>query len=220
MFTGRTAELDTELAQYKAEADFDDHLVPIDNLLEPGAASDALQTLDEFMFERAGTILVSWYEDLLHDCLNGVGKRCLDAKLSLEKARKQQATRPADEARAYDITAITPPQLTSEVAVVPALRLKLKASTASVFDTIFVKARARESVSWADFAGAMADLGFSVTPIYDSVFTFHPPESMGATRSITLRGPHASEIEGDMLLIFSRRLHRTYDWTAETFEVG
>jgi hypothetical protein len=240
LFTGRTAELDTELAQYKAEADFGDHLVPSDNLLEPNVAGNALKALDNYMVERAGTSLGSLYEDLLHGCLHDVEKRYSDTKLRLENDKKQlpfvppikeepkpasfrveqrrekAKTRPADEARAYDITAIAPSQL--EIAAVPAPRLKVKASTASVFETMFSKARARGSVSWADFAGAMADLGFSVTPKYGSVFTFHPPESMGATRSITLHRPHASEIEGYVLLIFARRLHKTYNWTAETFE--
>lgn len=242
LFTGRTAEMDTELAQYKAEADFGDHLVPTDNLLEPGAASNALQALDEFMNDKAGTSLGLLYADLLHDCLNDVENKFSDIKLRLEKAkqheqpyvpplmkepkpasfrveqrREKAKTRPADEAKAYDITAIAPSQL--EIAVEPVPRLKVKSSTASVFDAIFTKGQARGSVSWVEFAAAMADLGFSVTPKYGSVFTFHPPESMGATRSLTLHRPHASEIEGHVLLIFSRRLHRTYNWTAETFEV-
>lgn len=242
LFTGRTAELDAELAQYKAEADFGDHLVPTDQLLEPGVAGNALKSLDEYMCERAGTSLGLLYEELLHVCLNDVEKKCSDAKLRLEKAgekqqpyiplpkeewkpasfrveqrREKAKTRPADEPKAYDITAIAPPQ--PEVPVVPPPRLKVKASTASVFETIFAKAHARGSVSWADFAGAMADLGFSITPKFGSVFTFHPPESMGATRSLTLHRPHASEIEGYKLLIFSKRLQKTYNWTAETFEV-
>lgn len=241
LFTGRTTALDTELAQYKAETDFGDHLVPADNLLEPNVAGDALKSLNEFISERAGISLGSLYEELLQHCLNDVEKKCSDAKLRLDKAEKQQSyipprveepkpasfraeqrrekakTRPADEASIYEITAIAVPQL--EAAVVPAPRLKVKASTASVFQTIFAKVKARGSVSWADFAGAMADLGFSVTPKYGSVFTFHPPESMGAPRSITLHRPHASEIEGYKLLIFSKRLHKTYGWTVETFEV-
>lgn len=240
LFTGKTAELDTELAQYKAEADFGDHLIPRDNLLEPGAAGNALRALDEFMIERAGASLGSLYEDLLHDCLNDVEKMCSDAQLRLqnqqpyippmveepkpasfraEQRREKAKTRPADGARAYDINPTAPAQL-EVAAVVPVPRLKVKASTASVFDTIFAKAKARGSVSWADFTAAMADLGFSITPKYGSVFTFHPPESMDAPRSITLHRPHASEIEGHKLLIFSSRLHKTYNWTAETFEVG
>ncbi|EGP90058.1 unnamed protein product [Zymoseptoria tritici ST99CH_3D7] len=241
LFTGRTVELDTELAQHKPEADFGDHLVPVDNLLEPGVASNALQSLNEFLLERAGTRLGLLYEDLLHDCLKDVEKKYSDAKLRLERAEKDQQpyvplpadeakpasfrieqrrekakTRPADETSAYDITAIAAPE--PEVVAVPAPQFKVKASTAAVFHTIFAKATARGSVAWADFATAMADLHFSVTPKGGSVYTFNPPESMGAGRSLTLHRPHASEIEGYGLLIFSRRLQRTYGWTAETFE--
>lgn len=102
--------------------------------------------------------------------------------------------------------------------MVPAPRLKVKASTASVFHTLFSKSEARGSVSWADFAAAMADLGFSVTPKYGSVFTFNPPESMGVP-SVTLHHPHASEIEGYKLRMFSGRLRKRYGWSAETFDV-
>ncbi|KAK4504864.1 hypothetical protein PRZ48_002827 [Zasmidium cellare] len=239
LFTGRTAELDTELAQYKATADFGDHLIPRDNLLEPGVAGNALRALDEFMIERAGAGLGSLYENLLHDCVDDVEKKCSDAQLKLqnqqpyvppmaeepkpasfrvEQRREKAKTRPADGARAYDINPIAPAQL-EVAAVVPAPLLKVKASTASVFDTIFAKDKARGSVSWADFTGAMADLGFSVTPRGGSVFTFHPPESMEAPRSITVHRPHASEIEGYKLFIFARRLRKTYNWTVETFEV-
>ncbi|KJX94815.1 hypothetical protein TI39_contig4158g00001 [Zymoseptoria brevis] len=241
LFTGRTMELDTELAQYKLEADFGDHLVPVDNFLAPGVASNALQALNEFLLERAGIRLGLLYEDLLHDCLKDVEKKYSDAKLRLEKAEKDQQpyvplppgeakpasfrieqrrekakTRPADEMSAYDITAIAAPE--PEVVAVPAPQFKVKASTAAVFYTIFAKATARGSVAWTDFAAAMAELHFSVTPKGGSVYTFNPPESMRADCSLTLHRPHASEIEGHVLLIFSRRLQRTYGWTAETFE--
>lgn len=245
LFTGRTAELNTELAQYKTEADFGDHLVPTDNLLQPDAAVNALKMLDSFILDRAGASLGSLYEDLLQGCLDDVEKRYLDTKLSLETAQKQQQqkppvppkteepkpasfrieqrrekakTRPEDAPKAYDITASAPAEI--KVIEEPAPRFKVKPSTASVFQTIFSKAKARGSVQWADFAAAMADWGFSVTPKYGSVFTFNPPESMGAPRSITLHRPHVSEIEGYKLLIFSKRLHKTYNWTAETFEVS
>lgn len=205
LFTGRTSDLDTELAQYKAEADFGDHLVPTDNLLEPGAASNALRVLDDFIVQQAGTKLGSLYEDLLDECLRDIEKKYSDAKARLEKAekkayvplpaekpkpasfraeqrREKAKTRPT-EAREYDITAIAPRQ--PEVAVVPITQLKVNASVASVFNTLFAKSEARGSVSWADFAAAMADMGFSVTPKGGSIFTFNPPESMEAS-SITL----------------------------------
>lgn len=246
LFTTRMGELDAELAQYKGEADFSDHVVPTGNLLEPGVASKALESLEDFVIERAGTSLGGLYEEILHDCVTDVEKKCSDAKLNFDKAQSQQQqqqplalptveepkpasfraeqrrekakTRPAEEVSAYNITALTPAQL--EIAKEPTpQRLKVKPSTASVFSTIFAKSQARGSVSWANFTSAMADLNFSVTPKYGSVFTFHPPQSMGATRSVTLHRPHASDVEGYKLLIVSRRLYRTYGWTQETFEV-
>ncbi|KAK4914046.1 hypothetical protein LTR49_017662 [Elasticomyces elasticus] len=237
LFTGRTLELDAELAQYKADADFGDYLVPTDNLLEPDAAADALQALDDFVVGHAGTGLGSLYEDMPNGCLDDIEKKFSHLKSRLEavnktyiplpleepktasvraeQRREKEKTRPA-EAKVYDITAIAPRQ--PDVVVVPASRLKVKASVATLFGTIFAKSEARGSVSWADFAAAMADMGFSVTPKGGSIYTFHAPESMGA-RSITLHRPHASEIEGYSLLILSRRLTRTFRWEAETFEV-
>ncbi|KAK5733716.1 hypothetical protein LTS12_026871 [Elasticomyces elasticus] len=236
LFTGRMAGLETELAQYKAIADFGDCLIPRDNLLEPGTAANALQALDGFIVEHAGTSLGSLYEDMLDECLDDIDVRYMDAKTRLDKAertvyvplpaeepksasfraeqrREKAKTRPA-EARVHDITAIAPRQ--PEATVAP--QLKVKASVAAVFSTIFAKSEARGSVSWADFAAAMADVGFSVTPKGDSIYTFHAPESMEA-RSIILHRPHASEIEGYRLLILSRRLCRTYHWNADTFVV-
>ncbi|KAK5687680.1 hypothetical protein LTS10_001820 [Elasticomyces elasticus] len=238
LFTGRTAELDVELARYKAAADFGDHLVPTHNLLEPGVAANALRALDEFVIEHAGTSLGSLYENMLDGCLNDIEKTFSHVKSRLEavdkttyvplpsedpttatfraeQRREKAKTRPA-EVRVYDITAIAPRQ--PDVVVVPAPRLKVKGSVAAVFSTIFAKSEARGSVSWADFAAAMADMGFSVTPKGGSIYTFHAPESIGA-RSITLHRPHDSEIDGYRLLILSRRLNRTFRWKAETFEV-
>ncbi|KAK3657546.1 hypothetical protein LTR56_002321 [Elasticomyces elasticus] len=238
LFTGRTIELDAELAQYKADADFGDYLVPADNLLEPDAAANALQALDDFVVGHAGTSLGSLYEDMLSGCLDDIEKKFLHVKSRLEavdkttyvplpsedpttatvraeQRREKAKTRPA-EARVYDITAIAPRQ--PDVVVVPAPRLKVKTSVVAVFSTIFAKSEARGSVSWADFAAAMADMGFSVTPKGGSIYTFHAPESMGS-RSITLHRPHASDIDGYRLLILSRRLNRTFRWEAETFEV-
>ncbi|KAK6376251.1 hypothetical protein LTR81_027841 [Elasticomyces elasticus] len=236
LFTRRTAGLETELAQYKAVADFGDCLIPRNNLLEPGAAANALQALHGFIVEHAGTSRGSLYEDMLDECLDDIDVRYMDAKTRLDKAertvyvplpaeeprsasfraeqrREKAKTRPAN-AGAHDITAIAPRQ--PEATVAP--QLKVKASVAAVFSTIFAKSEARGSVSWADFAAAMADVGFSVTPKGGSIYTFHAPESMGA-RSITLHRPHVSQIEGYRLLILSRRLCRTYHWNADTFVV-
>ncbi|KAK5712037.1 hypothetical protein LTR15_012106 [Elasticomyces elasticus] len=88
LFTGRTIELDAELAQFKADADFADYLVPTDNLLEPDAAANALRALDELFVEHAGTDLGSLYEDLLSGCLDDIEKKFSHVKLRLEAVDK------------------------------------------------------------------------------------------------------------------------------------
>jgi hypothetical protein len=238
-FTARSAELDNELTQYKAEADFGDHLIPMDNLLEPGVAANALQALDDFMVDKAGASFGSLYKDMVQDCLDDVEQEYAKAKARLEKdenkttyvplptfqpqptslkvqrRREKEKTRPTAE-RAYNITAIAAAELDDAVEAPP--RLKVKASTASVFATIFSKSEARGSVPWADFAAAMAELDFSVTPKGRSIFMFNPPESIDS-RPITIHRPHASDIDRYQLVYLARRLNRVYRWDAETFEL-
>jgi len=217
LFTGRTAKLDAELDQYKARADFGDHVVPMDNLLEPGVATNALQALHDFIIEQAGASVGILYEDMLQECLGDIEKKAVHAEARLEQGEKQTfvplpseepgakptsfqveqrrekaKTRPAEAIPAHDITAIAPQQ--EEAVAEPTPCSKVKSSTAAVFTTLFAKSEARGSVTWAAFAAAMTELGFSVTPKGGSVFTFNPPESMAEKGSLTLHRPHVSEI--------------------------
>jgi hypothetical protein len=76
-----------------------------------------------------------------------------------------------------------------------------------VFSTLFDKAQSRGVVHWVDFESALAKLGFSVTPMWGSVYTFVPPEQMGA-RKLTLYRPHQAQIEGYRIRTLARRLTR------------
>ena len=239
IFTGRAAEMDAEMIQYRAEADFGDAVVPMDNLLEPEAASNALQALNEFIVEKAGANLGTLYEDMLDECLEDIGKKYADAKQRVEKIekkthtpltaeepkptgfrveqrREKAKTRPA-ETRIHDITPFATRHPTTQQA--PSPKMSVKASVAAVFDSFFARSEARGSVPWTNFAAAMAELGFSVTPKGGSIFTSNPPASM-STRSITLHRPHSSDIESWKLLYFARRLSRAYGWDGQTFVVG
>lgn len=102
------------------------------------------------------------------------------------------------------------------VAEAQPLRLKVKASTAAVFNTLPSKSQVRGSVSWTEFEAALTALGFSATPKGGSVFTYNPSVLVGSRRPITLHRPHKSEIEGWKLLIFGRRLNRVYGWDEDT----
>lgn len=240
LFTAREKRLESELNALKPMADFGDHLIPMDNLLEPQMAAGALAALDDFVLQQTGARLGSLYEDIVQDSLSDLEKMYVEAKVRQEKTdkkttyvplptgsspegdarlaqrRAKEKTRPAGSS-VYTIT--SPPETPQTVVTEPAEHFKVKATTASLFTTVFDKTEARGSVSWTAFESAMADLGFSLTPKGGSIFTFNPPASM-ETRPITLHRPHVYEIEGYKLLILARRLERAYGWTASSFVVG
>ncbi|KAI7459415.1 hypothetical protein KC357_g9170 [Hortaea werneckii] len=236
-FTGRVDKLNEELSQYKAEADFGDYLVPVDSILKPSVANNALRALDDYVVERSGARMGSLYDGMLDECLEDIDQKYASAKSRLQKDGKSVAPSPTGEkastsfraqerrekaktrpatASTHEITPLAPQE--PETPPAPSSYFKVKASTASVFDTLFTKSESRGSVSWTDFVAAMAEVGFSVTPKGGSIFTFNPPRAMVAD-PITLHRPHASDIEGWKLLWIARRLRKKYGWSAETFKV-
>ena len=246
MFVSRSQGLEAELNKLKNEIDLRDFVVPIDNLLEPGMADGALKALDQFVIEKAGTKLGFLYQDLVQDCLNDVCNQYEIVKAKLEKKdeppvpllavstpepvlekrveqRKQkEKTRPSPSS-VYEITASATgkpsqdAQHKLETTTPVPQTFNVGSATAQVFSRLFTKSEARGSVNWTAFEAAMADLGFSVTPKYGSVYTFSPPESMSIKKPITVHRPHKSRIEGYHIPIFARRLERTYGWGNETF---
>ncbi|KAI3396544.1 hypothetical protein diail_12068 [Diaporthe ilicicola] len=240
LFVSRTKDLETELTELKGGLDLMDFLVPIDNLLEPGMAENALKALDDFVVENAGSNLGFLYQDLIEDCFDDLTKQYQQIKTKAEKVqteftpvpqqaaessqtrveqrREKQKTRPAHRSL-YEIAPPAPEAHENDDNSAPLEKTQVKASTFNVFSTLFSKAEARGSVSWAAFEAAMADLGFSVIPKFGSVFTFLPPQSMKASRSFTVHRPHKSNIEGWRVPVFSRRLKRVYGWDENTFEM-
>jgi hypothetical protein len=239
LFTARSTELESELNIIKLKADFGDHLVPMDNLLEPQVAGNALVALDEFVVRETGARLGSLYEDTVQDALQDLEHKYTEAKARVDKAdvttyvplpegqpltseariaqrSAKEKTRPVGPS----VYTISPPLETPQVIITePEQQFEVKAATESVFTALFSRSEAHGSVSWTSFEAAMADLGFSVTPKGGSIFTFNPPESMNS-RPITLHRPHISETEGYKLLILARRLQKVYGWSARSFVVA
>ncbi|KUI70448.1 hypothetical protein VM1G_11724 [Cytospora mali] len=240
-FIARTNEIEGELNSIKAEIDLRDFVAPIDNLLEPGMARQALNALDRAITEKAGSKLGFLYQDLIEDCLSDLEKQYEQAKAKVEQSkagfvplpqetaqtsaalveqrRQKEKTRPA-HASVYEIASpMRIKHVTKEESQPHPKKIKVKTSTAEVFSTLFSKSQSRGTVSWAAFEAAMADLGFSVIPKFGSVYTFFPPENMTAKKSFTVHRPHQSKIEGWLVPIFARRLKRVYGWDEATFEV-
>ncbi|KAG5814275.1 hypothetical protein H9Q74_002897 [Fusarium xylarioides] len=230
-------EVDTEFNQIKKEVDLRDYAAPIDNLLEPGMSAKALEALDAFVVEKAGTKMGSLYQDevekafrnveeLYQQAKNKANKDSkvdfvpidttpVDAKERIETRRQKEKTRP-EHSSVYAIAPTTDSTEEKEV-VTLAQPLKVSSSTAEVFSTLFDKTQSRGSVSWSSFEAAMSELGFSVLPRFGSVYTFRPSEDMDIKRPVSIHRPHQSQIEGYLILILARRLNRAYGWSEDSF---
>ncbi|KAJ9611720.1 hypothetical protein H2200_004904 [Cladophialophora chaetospira] len=239
MFSARSQDLDAEMNKLKTQLDLRDFVVPIDNLLEPGVASDALKALDHFVVENQGTQMGFLYQDLIGDCLFDLEARYQHVKTKqeqksqadwkplpapvsqpqekiVEQRRQKEKTRPPHPSD----YSITPREETPATTAQPEHIFQVKASTAETFSTLFSREDARGSITWTAFASALGDLGFSVLPRFGSVYTFSPPEDVGMNRAVTVHRPHGSRIEGHLLLVFARKLQRLYGWSEKSFEVA
>ncbi|KAF2633278.1 ipa protein [Macroventuria anomochaeta] len=237
-FLLKVSDLETTIGQLKEELDLDDFVIPMGNLLEPGMASGALVSLDHHVHEKMGTKLGFLYEQLVDDSVANLHKRYHESKVkasntktgylvptipeasesSIHRRREKEKTRPA-HSFAYAIVpeAAGFPSSSARPAP-PQPRFKVKATTFNVFSLLLSRSSAaRGSISWDAFVAAMTDVGFSVTPKVGSIYTFVPPENMVVRRNCTLHRPHKSCIEGVVLLIYSCRLKRVYEWDESTF---
>lgn len=240
MFVSRSHDLEVELNGFKSQVDLSDFVVPIDHLLEPGMSQRALETLDRFVVDRAGTKIGLLYQDIIEECFCNLHTQYQQItenirqkdrievppiavptqqprEKQLQERKEKEKTRPPHSA-AYEI--VPRPDFTSqEGPSLPPPTLKVRPSTVEVFSNLFAKSQSRGSINWDAFQAAMSDIGFSAMPKYGSVYTFFPPNSLQAKRAFTVHRPHKSRIEGYMILIFARRLKRLYGWDEGTFEV-
>ncbi|KAM0344171.1 hypothetical protein ACHAPU_007893 [Fusarium lateritium] len=238
LFVTNLQGVDVELSQSKKQVDLRDFAAPIDNLLEPGVAAKALDALDQFVTEKAGTKMGILYQDELEktfqtleeqykqtkDKADKDGKVAVFAPIDttpqdqaerIESRKQKEKTRPSHSS-IYAITPTADP-LRENDTVPPAEPIKVSSATAEVFATLFDKTQSRGSVSWTAFEAAMAELGFSVLPRFGSVYTFRPSETVAFKRPVSIHRPHQSQIEGYLILILARRLNRAYGWSAESF---
>ena len=238
-FISKSRQLDIELNHIKNELDLLDFIAPINNLLEPGVAKDALKKFDQFTVETVGTSIASLYQDLVDESLALHQDQCerVQAKLAqnskfewpelpkelpqsteirVQQRKEREKTRPPHSSF---YNAVAPAQSCSPGEPASPEALKTDESTAEALSKLFDKSQARGSLTWMGFEAAMAKLGFSVLPKQGSVYTFYPPEGMSVNKSFTTHRPHNSKIEGYRAHILARRLKSVYGWSEETFRV-
>ncbi|KAF2869498.1 hypothetical protein BDV95DRAFT_577534 [Massariosphaeria phaeospora] len=239
MFVSGHSDLENEFRQLKTEIDLSEFAIPINNLLEPGMASGALTTLDQYLLEKTGGKVGFLYQDLVDDCVSNLynqyeqqkakaSKAKADCavpaapkvpKSSIQQRKQKEKTRPAHSS-IYNITPQADMPISDEQPRNGQETFEVKASTFDVFSSLLSRSSAaRGSINWIAFTAAMTDLGFSVVPKVGSIYTFVPPEKVAVQRDLTLHRPHQSCIEGPRLLVYSRRLQRVYGWDDSTFVV-
>ncbi|KAK1246964.1 hypothetical protein MKX08_000766 [Trichoderma sp. CBMAI-0020] len=216
-FVLRFQELDVELNKLRNEVNLKVIWEPKGNLLDPEMASRILTEFNQFVVCKTGSKMGFLYQDLMEDCLADLEHQYLATKAKLKNidyvplpaaAAPQSADEKIEQRKVKEKT--RPCQSTIFEIV-----FKVSQPVSQVFSTLFNKSKARGSINWAAFEGAMAELGFSVTPKYGSAYTFAPPESMNVSKCYTVHRPHRSRIEGYLIPIFARRLTRTYGWSEE-----
>ncbi|PGH17490.1 hypothetical protein AJ79_01090 [Helicocarpus griseus UAMH5409] len=218
-YISKSKALHDEIDTLKANIDLSSFAVPIDNLLEPGMAVGALDSLNRFIIDKAGSSLGFLYQDLGDDCLLENGKEMFVSAPApstvkspsqapvVEQRREKNKTRPPHSS-IYTIDPNETRSLQPE-AKARSPPLKVKPSIIEVFSTIFSRSQARGSLSWTAFRSAMTALKFSVKPGAGSANSFFPPEGFGVRKSFTVHQPHQSQIEGYRLL---------YGWGMDSFE--
>lgn len=240
-FISRFQEMQNKLNDIKGQLDVTDFVVPIDNLLVPGMAEDALETLNAFIHEKTGNQIALLYQAVVEDSLSSLEDQYKQVKAKLEqslesrpplppavptqqpaetrvKERKQkEKTRPSRSSTYQNVETVDSDR--ADGPAPPVQTFKVDMSTAEVFARLFGKSQARSPLSWGSFEAAMSKLGFSVLPKYGSVYTFDPPDNMAVKRPFTTHRPHASRIEGYRTLILARRLRSMYGWDEQTFQV-
>jgi hypothetical protein len=234
LFVRRSQDLEIEINQLRERIDLLEFAAPLDNLLEPGMAAQAMESLENFVAEATGTKMGFLYQDLIDECFTDLEHQYdkLTAKADspvstlatppvpevlIQQRRLKEKTRPTHSS----IFDIGPPQHESNIpaTIESPQAFKVSPATADVFSTMFDKTEARGSVSWDAFRAAMAELGFTITPRGGSIFTFSPPETMDTQMPLSLHRPHASRFERWKLLPLAKRLNRTYGWGQSTVEV-
>ncbi|KAH7029015.1 ipa protein [Microdochium trichocladiopsis] len=204
-FVAESSKLETEMNKIKPELDLTEFAAPLEMLLEPGMAEQALKKLDDFIVDKSGAQIGFLYEDLISGCVQnleaikensskGSGDQrdafvplpaadtATTAQAQIQQRREKAKTRPTQSST----LAITTPAEgtkaadkdnieTTEQSAEP--RVSVKGTTAKTFATIFSKSEKRSPITWTAFEAAMGDCGFAVVPKQGSIYTFELPST-------------------------------------------
>ncbi|KAB5577812.1 hypothetical protein GE09DRAFT_1214022 [Coniochaeta sp. 2T2.1] len=244
-FLTEMKQLEEELDTLRDRFDIRNIVYPISKLRNPGVAEEAITRMSEFIEEATGQTMASAYEQIIEDCIKELHRRHYNLESAQppskdpfgssspsstaptrpksqiqqkpEKAKMRPSKPPGNEFP--EEQAEDAPPAPAQQNDTPPRVYRVRPATSDVFDALFDKSVAQPPVHWADFVSAMVDLGFSVEPLYGSVFTFLPSAEMGMLQSFTTHRPHGPKMEKYRVQSVARRLNRVYGWTRDTFEL-
>ncbi|KAK2054643.1 hypothetical protein LY76DRAFT_579619 [Colletotrichum caudatum] len=251
LFVSKCQRAHKEVWALRGKVDLNRFTVPPVRLGKPEVAAGALEAIDDFCRQKTGSGVVGSYDKAVQESVAELRRRCAEARAKQQKgkaaaaapagptvfidtaARKEDGdgdeqqgkkdkvkTRPAEAAdagaEAEEARDPAPPPTPEPP------RIRVTASTADVFETLFDRTQNRRPIAFAALEAAMAELGFAVDGQggVGSATKFVPPAGSG-WRPVSLHRPHgnANKIEGYRLLHTASRLRDVYGWDAETFEV-
>ncbi|KKP00297.1 hypothetical protein THAR02_07591 [Trichoderma harzianum] len=220
MFINGSWELDYCLNKIRKEVDLQAFSVPLNKLLEPGMANEALAQLDDLVVLHAGCKMDFFCHYVVQECLayhraqsqetKDIGQNeypftaayCIAEGVDLKKYKENRSpvqTSPSEDEQATN-------KWNKEQ------RQKLYANRAAknVFSTLFEEPKAGASITWSAFISSMVAMGFCVKHGYCSIHVFVPPSNMPTMTILTVSRPLNLKIEGHLILTLARQLKKAY----------
>ncbi|KAL5086935.1 hypothetical protein Trisim1_008502 [Trichoderma cf. simile WF8] len=213
-------ELDYGLNKIRKEIDLQAFSVPLNKLLEPGMANEALTQLDDLVELHASCKMDFFYHYVVQYCSAYYRARsqetkdieqneypfttayCIAHGVDLKKYEENRS--PAQTSASENEQTVNKPNKEQ------LQKLDANPAAKKVFSTLFEEPKAGASITWTAFISAMAAMGFDVKHGYCSLHAFVPSSNMPMMPILTVSRPPNHKIEGHLIPTLARQLKKAY----------
>lgn len=220
IFINGSWELDYGLNKIRKEIDLQAFSVPLNKLLEPGMANEALAQLDDLVVLHAGCKMDFFYHYVVQYCsayhraqsqeTKDIEQNdhpftiayCIAQGVDLKKYEENRS--PAQTSASENEQTVNKPNEEQ------LQKLNANPTAKMVFSTLFKEPKAGASITWTAFISAMVAMGFDVKNGYCSVHVFIPPRNMPVMTVLTVSRPPNHKIEGHLIPTLARQLKKLY----------
>ncbi|PKK42786.1 hypothetical protein CI102_12255 [Trichoderma harzianum] len=196
--------------------------VPINKLLEPGMANEALVQLDHLVVLHTGCKMDFFCHFIVQECSAYHRAQSQETKDIEQNEYRYPITTAYCIAEGFDLkkydenrspvqTSTSENEQTVNKPNEEQLQ-KLYANPAAkkVFSTLFEEPKAGASITWTAFISAMVAMGFDVKHGYCSVHVLVPPRNMPLRTFLSVSRPPNHKIEGHLIPTLARQLKKAY----------